>query len=150
MTREGIYGFKGEYAWLSNMWGLEAPIVDSHGIEYYSSENFYVAHKTEDIETRKYIASLPPRKSKVYGRNNIKVPDYWDAQRLVVMEDALRQKFGNNEELRNRLVETHPLYIEETNTWNDTFWGVCQGKGKNILGQMLMDLRKEYITGIEF
>ncbi len=31
--------------------------------------------------------------------------------------------------------------IVERNTWNDTFWGVCKGKGENHLGILLMEIR---------
>lgn len=29
----------------------------------------------------------------------------------------------------------------EGNTWNDTFWGVCNGEGENNLGKLLMKVR---------
>ena len=31
----------------------------------------------------------------------------------------------------------------EGNTWNDTFWGVCNGQGQNWLGKILMLVRSE-------
>jgi predicted NAD-dependent protein-ADP-ribosyltransferase YbiA (DUF1768 family) len=31
----------------------------------------------------------------------------------------------------------------EGNTWNDRYWGVCRGTGKNRLGQILMRIRSE-------
>ena len=31
----------------------------------------------------------------------------------------------------------------EGNNWNDTFWGVCRGKGRNELGKVLMKVRSE-------
>ena len=34
-------------------------------------------------------------------------------------------------------------YLEEGNTWHDTYWGVCNGKGKNKLGKILMQVREE-------
>ena len=30
--------------------------------------------------------------------------------------------------------------IVEDNYWNDTFWGMCKGKGNNILGKILMNI----------
>lgn len=35
----------------------------------------------------------------------------------------------------------------EGNTWGDTFWGVCRGKGENNLGKILMRLRSELAQG---
>ena len=40
------------------------------------------------------------------------------------------------------------MELIEGNVWNDTFWGVCNGKGHNHLGKILMKVRDE-IRGIE-
>ena len=37
--------------------------------------------------------------------------------------------------------------LVEGNTWNDTLWGVCEGKGRNILGIILMEIRTLNIKG---
>jgi predicted NAD-dependent protein-ADP-ribosyltransferase YbiA (DUF1768 family) len=36
---------------------------------------------------------------------------------------------------------TAPHELVEGNWWNDTYWGICDGTGRNRLGQLLMDLR---------
>ena len=46
------------------------------------------------------------------------------------------------EHLSIHTVDGNEELIEE-NWWNDTFWGVCRGVGKNHLGQILMKIRKE-------
>lgn len=56
------------------------------------------------------------------------------------MEELLRLKFADPD-LRAKLQATAPGYLEETNNWNDTFWGVCRGRGRNTLGSLLMDIR---------
>jgi predicted NAD-dependent protein-ADP-ribosyltransferase YbiA (DUF1768 family) len=33
-------------------------------------------------------------------------------------------------------------YLEETNTWKDSFWGVYNGIGTNWLGKILMEERE--------
>jgi predicted NAD-dependent protein-ADP-ribosyltransferase YbiA (DUF1768 family) len=58
------------------------------------------------------------------------------------MYDLNCQKYGVPE-FGDRLLETGNLYIEETNTWNDTYWGVCGGKGRNKLGKILMVIRED-------
>jgi ribA/ribD-fused uncharacterized protein len=140
---DGIYGFKGEYAWLSNMHILKNPIEDEYGFLYYSSENYYVAHKTHDVNLKHAISLLTPKQSKTFGRKIDMVP-YWDEIKISVMRQAIKQKFDNNSNLKQKLIETGDLYIEETNWWNDTFWGVCNGVGKNVLGNLLMELRNDY------
>ena len=56
--------------------------------------------------------------------------------------DILKIKYSN-EELKQKLLATQNLYLEETNTWGDTFWGVCNGKGYNMLGHLTMAIRDD-------
>lgn len=45
--------------------------------------------------------------------------------------------------MRARLLETGDAMLIEGNTWGDTFWGVCNGQGLNVLGNLLMEIRQE-------
>lgn len=56
---------------------------------------------------------------------------------------VVKSKFEQNSDLKDKLIATGDEYLEEGNTWNDTYWGVCRGKGKNILGKILMRVREE-------
>ena len=49
----------------------------------------------------------------------------------------------NNFALTELLLSTEDSSLVEGNDWNDKFWGVCQGKGLNHLGRILMKVRKE-------
>ena len=49
-------------------------------------------------------------------------------------------KFTQNPELLKRLKQIKGP-ISEENTWGDTFWGICEGKGENNLGKILMEVR---------
>ena len=64
------------------------------------------------------------------------------------MFQLLLQKF-DVAKYRTLLLNTNNDYIEETNWWGDKYWGVCHktGEGQNILGQLLMNVRKiiEYL-----
>lgn len=68
----------------------------------------------------------------------------WDEKKLSVMRYCLNQKF-NQEPYKSKLLQTDNEFIQEGNTWEDTFWGVClkTGKGENNLGKMVMDIRNE-------
>jgi ribA/ribD-fused uncharacterized protein len=66
--------------------------------------------------------------------------DDWEEVKVDIMRDLLIQKFSQ-QPFRRLLLATGDSYLEETNTWNDTFWGVCNGKGKNQLGILLMEIR---------
>jgi predicted NAD-dependent protein-ADP-ribosyltransferase YbiA (DUF1768 family) len=50
-------------------------------------------------------------------------------------------KFFRHENLRRELIETGDMYLEETNHWGDKYYGVCDGEGLNVLGQILMLVR---------
>ncbi|MEN9881310.1 MAG: Xylella phage Bacata [Candidatus Parcubacteria bacterium] len=65
----------------------------------------------------------------------------WEDKRIKIMIDILLQKF-NTKDMLNKLEETGEKELIEGNTWNDTLWGVCDGKGRNILGVILMEIRK--------
>lgn len=65
----------------------------------------------------------------------------WEDKRIKIMINLLLQKF-NTEEMIHKLKETNGKELIEGNTWNDTLWGVCEGRGRNILGVILMEIRK--------
>ena len=154
-TKDGIYGFFGktngnnyepinEYGFLSNMVVIDKPIV-YQDIAYYSVENFYVAMKSLSLETRKKISKMDPKKSKVYG-GTIKLRSDWENIKYSVLLYGLREKFKLNP-YKSRLLSTGEKYIEETNWWNDKYFGVHNGYGHNILGRMLQHVRTELILG---
>ena len=59
------------------------------------------------------------------------------------MYDVCKAKFTQNPELAEKLLATGEQELVEGNNWNDTFWGMCRGKGKNMLGNILMKIREE-------
>lgn len=134
-----ITHFRGEYRWLSNFWPVT---VTLEGMDFPSVEAAYQAAKTLDLEVRAQIAALSrPGEAKRMGRK-LNIRDGWDGMKLQVMEDLLRQKFADPE-LRQKLLATGDAHVEERNTWDDRFWGVCDGEGENHLGRLLMLIRDE-------
>ena len=65
--------------------------------------------------------------------------------KLGVMRELLAKKFEPSTELGEKLKKTKKVKLVEGNTWNDTFWGVCRGKGENWLGRLLMERREELL-----
>lgn len=58
------------------------------------------------------------------------------------MEELLVIKFsGKDPFLTRALMATGNAELVEGNTWNDTFWGICNGTGENHLGKLLMKVR---------
>jgi ribA/ribD-fused uncharacterized protein len=133
-----ILGFRGKYRWLSNF--PDCPI-EWDGIVYPSPENAYQAAKTNDPAERKWFLDIKSSEAKKLGLKVTMRPD-WESIKLQVMEEIQRRKYAQ-EPFRTKLLETGDAYIEETNHWGDTYWGVCGGVGANWLGQLIMKVRSE-------
>jgi predicted NAD-dependent protein-ADP-ribosyltransferase YbiA (DUF1768 family) len=65
----------------------------------------------------------------------------WNDRKLAVMRDLVGQKF-DNPALAMKLIATGNELLVEGNSWHDTYWGVCNGKGENHLGKILMEVRR--------
>lgn len=137
---KAISGFKDGYRFLSNMYLLPRAIR-LNGYVFYTSEAYYQAMKTTDKELRLKILEMNPYESRRFAKKIELRPD-WDDIKLKVMLQVVRVKF-KLPEMAEMLLATGDAYIEETNYWNDTFWGVCKGVGENNLGKILMRVRGE-------
>lgn len=137
-----ITAFSGEHRWLSNFWPAQ---VEWEGLTYATVEHAYQAAKfPADSGIREAIRDCStPGKAKRLAHSfaDRMSPDYQE-RKLAVMEALLRAKFALPG-LRDQLLSTGDQELVEGNTWNDTFWGVCRGKGTNHLGRLLMQIRKE-------
>jgi ribA/ribD-fused uncharacterized protein len=145
-----ITEFAGPFRWLSNFWLVP---VAFEGLVYPSLEHAYVAAKTLDQQVREEIRRLPtPAQAKRYGRRfgrTLPLRPAWDDEfKSRLMARLLREKF-TNPELRQRLISTGNEPLIESNRWHDNWFGSCHcprcgGRGKNMLGTLLMELRKEF------
>lgn len=132
--------FDGEYAFLSNFY--EAP-VEKGGIVYPTNEHFFQAMKTLDNEKRKEIAAAStPGQAKRMGRN-VKLRPDWEQSKYQIMKEGLTLKFFTHKDLAEKLIATGDAWLIEGNWWGDTYWGVCNGVGHNMLGNLLMEIRKQ-------
>jgi predicted NAD-dependent protein-ADP-ribosyltransferase YbiA (DUF1768 family) len=59
------------------------------------------------------------------------------------MRKLVLSKFLLSAGLRERLLATKNMMLIEGNDWHDTYWGVCLGRGQNMLGKILMSVREE-------
>lgn len=135
-----ISEFKDSYRFLSNFWPCT---VTYEGMTFKTVEHAFVAAKTTDMSKR-YIVQKAPTASiaKRYGRS-LELRHDWENIRLDVMSHLVYEKFSKNASLKAKLLATGDEYLQEGNTWNDTFWGVCRGKGANHLGKILMQVREQ-------
>ncbi len=70
---------------------------------------------------------------------------HWAGERVRTMIGLLLTKFSN-EEMKSRLLATKGKVIVEGNHWEDTLWGYCNGRGRNLLGRILMNIREREST----
>lgn len=137
VTEKEILGFFGAYRFLSNYHVVDILMPD--GLTYPSTENAYQAYKLLDVELRKPFTKYTCGEAKKAGQD-IELRSDWEKVKVEIMLSCLEVKF-KTAGLMNLLQATAPKYLEETNDWKDTFWGVCEGKGQNMLGQTLMKIR---------
>lgn len=132
-----IDSFSGEYGFLSNFSPSEVVWM---GDRFPTVEHAYQAAKSRDVIVRRSFAYIEtPGEAKRQGRK-VQIRDDWESIKINVMRTLLIQKF-RDPVLRAKLKATAPHELIEGNWWNDTFWGVCRGIGKNNLGKLLMEIR---------
>jgi len=131
-----VKGFNGEYRFLSNFVGG----VYFEGVWYPSVENAYQSAKTLDESKRRIFRWISASNAKKEGRK-LEIRSDWEKVKVDIMSSLVFDKFYRDKELRCKLLETGDMYLEESNTWGDKFWGVCDGEGRNELGKILMKIR---------
>lgn len=133
---ETVDGFRGEYWFLSNFYPTN---FEFEGMKFTNAEAAFQACKCPESAWR--FEGIDGRGAKELGRW-VQLRKDWLNIRLSVMEAVLRAKFANPE-LAAKLKATGNTKLVEHNTWNDKFWGVCNGEGVNQLGKLLMKIRAE-------
>jgi ribA/ribD-fused uncharacterized protein len=123
--------------------------IDFEGREFPTAEHAYQAGKARKEEVREWILSAPTPGLVAMAAHGLYtwdiVPD-WSQMKYDRMRQVLRAKFTQHEDLRQLLLSTGSVRIVETgrvaNVVNCT-WGEVNGKGRNMLGVLLMELRTE-------
>lgn len=139
-----ILEFSGENEWLSNHYVGEDPIYYDN-IAFPTVEHAYVYAKTIIPEEQEILLAaskvLSAKQMKILGKD-ITLREDWEEIKVPLMLGFTRQKYLNLT-LRQKLLNTEDCLIVEGNWWHDYFWGMCNGKGKNVLGQLIMQVRQE-------
>lgn len=135
-----IDSFEGADRFLSNFYPCS---VEFDGLVYPSVEHAYQAAKTLDPGVRIDIqCAATAGQAKRLGQT-VKLRPNWETMKIGVMKKLLYRKFGV-EPFKSQLLATYPYRLIEGNTWGDQFWGVCNGRGENHLGRLLMYIRGKY------
>jgi len=154
LTGDPVVKFEGDNFFLSNFFPAEVTI---NGYSFPTNEHAFQAAKYRfmvDVnidDMTKYVNAVQdaptPAKAKYLGRS-VKIDlKAWDANKIDVMRDVCKAKFDQHDDLRELLVNTGGGMLVEVNTWGDVFWGRVDGKGRNVLGSILLELRGHYIHG---
>lgn len=131
-------------------------------IRYPSVEHALQASKTTDYNKRLEIAKAKtPGEAKRIGQSgkvlsSAGFKNWKGSIAQDVLKDLLRQRLLNDSKSKQALLDTKDARIEYVNSYKDQFLGVIaettkDGKtvyrGRNLLGQLLMELRRDLING---
>ncbi len=134
------------YGVFSNLY--RRPIV-FEGREYSTSEHAYQAGKAVKESVREWILSAPSPSLVAMAAHGLYTWDIapdWSKVKFDRMRGVLRAKFTQHQDLRELLLSTGDArLVESAKTDNpvNRLWGEVNGKGKNMLGVLLMELRSE-------
>ncbi len=142
MAKE-IYFFNREdrYYQLSNFAGFG---FELNGHKWRTMEHYFQAMKFEGTpQFDRILDSGSPKQAKDLGQSRATpIRADWDEVKESIMLTGLRAKFLNSD-LKVLLVGTGKKKLIENSPY-DKYWGIGpNGKGKNRLGVLLMQLREE-------
>ena len=114
-----------------------------------TAEHAYQAAKARRPEVRNWILAAPSPALLAMAAHGLYqwdiVPD-WSRIKLERMRTVLRTKFTQHADLRELLLSTGNARLVEAGTVDNAvnrLWGEVNGKGKNMLGVLLMELREQ-------
>ena len=142
-----IKGFFGDYRFLSNY--HIAPFW-FEGRLYTTREHAFQAAKYPESQRYIFDGITSAEAKKFGGKAQLNIKE-WEAKKVNVMLRVICEQFAAYPELEAKLVATDDRYLEESNSWRDSFWGVYypddwtltnnKEEGKNQLGHLLMAAR---------
>lgn len=137
-----VYWFSSPFDALNN-WSAHAVVVD--GQEFKTLEHAYHYKKfiknNPDIAISVKKSPSPWAAMKIAKSNKIHVRIDWNEEKVKIMEDLVRQKLEQNEDVKMILEKTGTRTIVENSPW-DSFWGYgSDGKGENMMGKIWMKVR---------
>lgn len=142
MKTINFYRVSEPYGFFSN---FSSHPIFINGEIWATVEHYFQANKFENNEIINRIKMLDsPMKAAIEGRNkNNIIRKDWDFIKDSIMLKGLIAKFTQHPDLKKELLETKDFIIVE-NTKNDNYWGNGgDNSGRNRLGNLIMDVRKE-------
>jgi len=120
--------------------------IELDGKRWPTSEHYFQAQKFDDPGYREQIrtAKSPMIAARLGRSRKVKLRRDWESVKVEIMRTAVRAKFLQHDELRTLLLSTAAAKLVE-HTVNDDYWGDGgDGSGRNMLGQILMQVREEF------
>ena len=108
-----------------------------------TSEHYFQAQKFLDAQYREKIrkATSPILAARLGRTRKVRIRRDWESTRNSVMRDAVQAKFTQHADLRRLLLSTGDRKLIE-HTDADDYWGDGGGGGRNMLGEILMEVRR--------
>ena len=119
------------------------------GRQFPTAEHAYQYGKPRKQEVREWLMAAPSPSllaMAAHGLNYWDVAPGWSQGKVERMRRVLRAKFEQHADLMAVLLSTGDARIVEAGTIDNAvnrFWGEVGGKGKNMLGVLLMELRSD-------
>lgn len=138
------------YGAFSNL--FRRPII-FEGREFPTSEHAYQAGKARKDAVREWILSAPSPSLVAMAAHGLYTWDIvpnWTEIKFDRMRNVLRAKFSQHTDLQELLLQTADARIVEagrTDNPVNRIWGEVNGKGLNMLGILLMEIRTELQKG---
>lgn len=130
----------------SNLYKRE---IEFEGVRYPTTEHAYQAGKPRKDNVREWLLSAPSPAllaMAAHGLYSWDIQSDWSKVKFERMKQVLRAKFTQHEDLRELLLSTGEARLVEAATVDNLVnrtWGEVNGKGKNMLGVLLMEVRSE-------
>lgn len=118
--------------------------IEVNGKTYPTVEHYYQASKALFPEQHEMVRNLKTPKEAKFAGSHVTLRKGWNGMRVEVMLVGLRAKFTQHPDLREKLLSTGDAHLHEDSPW-DKYWGYVGGKGLDMLGLLLMKVRKELL-----
>ena len=134
------------YGVFSNLYRRE---IVYEGEQFPTSEHAYQAGKPRKEAVRKWLMEAPSPALLAMAAHGLywwDIRSDWSKIKFDRMRAVLRAKFTQHADLRAALMSTGDARLVEAATVDNAvnrLWGEVNGKGKNMLGLLLMELRFE-------
>ena len=146
----GPFVWATEFANVHSRFNFEPKPIVVDDEEYANSESYYQSMKSfgqsDHEQAKSVIRDANPMGAFTLGHSYSERSDWFDVN-VEVMRKAVKAKFTQDHDLRELLLSTweHPL----VHIKGDSFWGSgYDGRGQNMLGVLLQDLRSQMRQGI--